>query len=250
MKSQELTIYGRIPVLETLRQHSHLIKRVVVMGSIEQQKAEEVRDLASLVKVPIEIVSKEIFKKQVPDEENINHQGVIAVLSEFPYEELHSFVEKLDLDKNPALLLLDEIQDTHNVGAILRTAAASGVSAVLLPEHRQAPVNSTVFKTSAGMALNVPIIKIGNINQTLEMLKNMGFWSYALVQEGTTSLYDLVIDSPSVFVVGSEGGGVRQRTLEICDYHISIPMQSGVESLNASVSAALVMYEWARKSRL
>src|SRR5699024_7423337 len=177
----------------------------------------------------------------------IKDQGIVALMSSVHYQEFEEWLDNKATDHYPAVLLQDEITDPHNVGAILRTAAAAGIEAVLVPKHRQAPINATVFKTSAGTAGRIPIVRVGNLNQSIMQLKDEGFWIAGLDMEGDKPLWELQVDRPLAFVIGSEGKGVRQKTLEHCDYTFSIPMHNRVESLNASVSAALVSYEWQRK---
>ena len=143
--------------------------------------------------------------------------------------------------------MLDELQDPHNVGAIIRSAAAFGATGVLLPEHNQAPVTGTVIKTSAGMVFRIPLVKIGNVNQTLRLLKEKGYWVYGLAMDGSSNLQKTTFDTPVVFVIGNEGEGIRQKTLELCDIKITIPMNPRCESLNAAVAASVVLYEWSRE---
>ncbi|MCD8508286.1 MAG: 23S rRNA (guanosine(2251)-2'-O)-methyltransferase RlmB [Candidatus Pacebacteria bacterium] len=147
-------------------------------------------------------------------------------------------------------MLLDEIEDPHNVGAIIRSAAAFGMSAVLLPSHRQAGITSTVFKTSAGAVAKIPVIQIGNINQTVDLLKEKGFWIAGLSGEETAQkLWATTFDAPFVFVIGGEGKGIREKTKERCDFLIQIPIHPEIESLNASVAAGVAGYEWKRQQK-
>ncbi len=176
------------------------------------------------------------------------HQGVIALMDPsalfVPFDD---FVASLDLKKNPAIAILGEVQDPHNVGAIIRSAAAFGLAGVFIPEHNQAPITGAVVKASSGMVFRVPLVSIGNVNTTLKTLKEKGFWVYGLAMMGTTTLGTEAFDAPSVFVIGNEGAGVREKTLAACDVTLSIPMHRRTESLNAAVSAAVVFYEWSRK---
>jgi 23S rRNA (guanosine2251-2'-O)-methyltransferase len=176
------------------------------------------------------------------------HQGVIftmdpsALLISF-----EDFIASLDMKKNPAIAVLGEVQDPHNVGAIIRSAAAFGLAGVLIPEHNQAGVTGAVVKTSAGMAFRIPLVTIGNVNNTLKILKEKGFWIYGLAMQGKTTLGTDAFDAPAAFVVGNEGAGIREKTLAACDVTLSIPIHARTESLNAAVSAAVVFYEWSRK---
>lgn len=179
--------------------------------------------------------------------EDAVHQGVIAVINPSAlHVTLDDMLEGLDMSTNPSIVLLDELHDPHNVGAIIRSAVAFGASAILLPEHNQAPITGTVIKTSAGMVFRIPIVSIGNVNQTMRTLKDRGFWSYGLVMEGDTSLPQAVFDTPTLIIVGNESTGIRQKTLELCDIKLSIPMDPKCESLNASVATSVALYEWFR----
>jgi len=173
------------------------------------------------------------------------HQGVIAVTDPGSLMlDFKQFMADLQPTENTMLVLLDELTDPHNVGAIIRSAAAFGAAGVLIPEHNQAPITGTVVKTSAGMAFRIPIISIGNVNQAVDALKKDGFRTYGLVMNGTQNIVDEKFDAPALFIVGNEGEGIRQKTLERCDVSLRIPMNARAESLNASVSAAVVLYQW------
>ena len=176
------------------------------------------------------------------------HQGVIAVMDPSTLLiSLDEFLTTLDTKTNPAVAILGEVQDPHNVGAIIRSAAAFGLSGVLIPQHNQAGITGSVVKASAGMAFRIPLVTIGNVNHTLRVLKEKGFWIYGLAMNGTTSLGTEVFDAPSAFVIGNEGAGIREKTLIACDITLKIPMHARTESLNAAVSASIVFYEWSRK---
>jgi len=151
--------------------------------------------------------------------------------------------------KSPAVLILDQIQDPHNFGAILRTAAATGIAGVIIAKDRQAPVNGTVFKTSAGAALRIPIVRVSNLRHAILKLKKRRFWVYALdASEGARVFWDeSYVNEAHAFILGSEGKGVSHGLLEESDGKLMIPMERGVESLNVSVAAALILYEWKRQ---
>ena len=142
------------------------------------------------------------------------------------------------------VVILDELNDPHNVGAIIRSAAAFGAAGVLMPPHHQSPVTGAVVKASAGMAFRVPLVRIGNVNYAVAALQKLGFRAYALAMEGSRNIAKERFDAPSVFVVGNEGRGIRQGTAKVCDALLRIPMDERCESLNAAVSAAVVLYAW------
>ena len=182
--------------------------------------------------------------------EDTAHQGVIAIVD--PAEIMigfDDFLSELTPTEDTALVILDELTDPHNVGAIIRSAAAFGVSGVLLPSHHQAPITGAVVKTSAGMVFRVPMVAIGNVNQAVLRLQKEGFRVYALAMEGARDVTKERFDAPAVFVVGNEGKGIREKTLEHADVALKIPMSPRAESLNASVSAAVVLYAWSAEHR-
>ena len=143
----------------------------------------------------------------------------------------------------------------HNFGAILRTAAATGVAGVIVPKDSQAPINGTVYKTSAGAVAKIPVVRVSNINQIIEKLKKNKFWTAAIdmdeeansKQQKKNQLWNQTFDTPMAFIMGAEGKGVSVKTKEHADYIISIPMENDIESLNVSVAAAVVLYEWKRQ---
>lgn len=237
-------IYGKNPISEALNSEPERIDKIFVRNSLKDANLSDIFTLASNNRIPISHVPGAKLYELVG---NVNDQGVVALMSAVEYMDFGQWLSGIDLETYPGILLLDEIEDPHNLGAILRTAAAAGISAVLVPKHRQAPINATVYKTSAGTAGKIPIVRVGNLNQCIMELKDIGFWIAGLDIDGNQTLWELEVDRPLAFVIGNEGSGIRQKTLEHCDYRITIPMYNNVESLNASVSAALVSYEWRRK---
>lgn len=246
METQTNTyIYGRHPVEELLKTSPKKISKIFVREGIRIADMNVIMSIASANKIPVVNVNKKKINDLVG---TVNDQGIIAEASFVSYADFDTWLAGLDLTKNPAVFLLDEITDPHNVGAILRTAAAIGVSGVIIGKHNQASINGTVFKTSAGYASRVPIIRVSNLNTAVLDLKKAGFWSYGLALEGE-SLWSQKFNAPSVFIIGNEGEGIRAQTLKHCDFKISIPMTNSVESLNASVSSAIVGYEWLRQQK-
>ncbi|MBD3615291.1 MAG: 23S rRNA (guanosine(2251)-2'-O)-methyltransferase RlmB [Gracilimonas sp.] len=243
-KSENFFIYGRNPVEEALQNRPNEVDKVFVKNNIKASTYQNINDLAlenevPLVKVPGAKIYNLVGK--------VNDQGFVAQLSAAKYTNFFNWVETLILSKNPAVLLLHGIEDPHNFGAILRSAAAAGIEAVIIPMQNQAPVNATVFKTSAGTAGRIPIIRVHNLNQGLKDLKATGFSIVGLDGNASQSLWEADLDRPIAFLIGSEGEGIHPENLKRCDSLIKIPMENNVESLNASVSAALVCYEWVRR---
>ncbi len=220
------------------------VEKIFIKRGLKGASISKINNLASKNRIPItEVPGKKLFDMVG----RVNDQGVVATISETEYFEFEDWLENLQPNAATAVLLLDEIEDPHNFGAILRTAAAAGMAAVVVPKHRQAPVNAAVFKTSAGTAGRIPIVRAVNLNQAILKLKEHSFWVAGLDVEGEELLWDQQFDVPMAFVIGNEGRGMRQKTSEHCDFLLSLPMMNNVESLNASVSAALICYEWRRQ---
>lgn len=244
MQKPEFLIYGRKPVMEALRHEPKLIRRVYVRDSIKASGLEEIRELARKNSIGVQVIDEKEFKSMLADD--VNHQGVAAARAPFEYANFEEWLHEIDVAKNPLILILDHLQDVTNLGAIVRTATAAGLSGIIVAELNQAPVTTAVYKTSAGTLGRIPIIQVGNLNQTIDRLKDKGFWIAGLTQDGTTYWHHK-FEEPTALIVGSEGEGIRLKTLERCDFKLSIPMEHKVESLNAAASAGLVAYEWKRQ---
>ncbi len=248
MESGDQYIYGKHPVEDLLQRHPEKVSKIYIRENIKPASIYKIESLSSQNKIPVTHVPGRKLQELVG---SVNDQGIVAQISAVGYIELEDWLDNgIDTSTNPVVLLLDEIEDPHNFGAILRTSAAANVDAVIVPKHRQTPVNATVFKTSAGTAGLVPIIRVTNLNQTIMKLKDYGFWVTGLDQLATNTLWEQDFDMPIAVVVGSEGKGIREKTLKHCDFTVRIPMSNGVESLNASVSVSLLCYEIARKKAL
>jgi 23S rRNA (guanosine2251-2'-O)-methyltransferase len=240
---EDLLLYGRNPVEEQLMINPEKIEKIYLKDSAGGGLAKIIA-LASENRIPVQRVPGKKLHDMVGP---VNDQGVVAQMSAIAYKELEDWLDETDPKSNPVVIILDEIEDVANFGAILRTAAACDVSAVIVPKHRQAPVNATVFKTSAGTAGRIPIIRVINLNQSIARLKDAGFWIAGLDQQAKAALWQQDLLMPLGIVLGSEGKGIRQKTLEHCDFSVRLPMENQVESLNASVTAALVCYEVVRQ---
>lgn len=176
------------------------------------------------------------------------HQGTLAYIAPIKYVDIDDILEIAARKNEPPLLLLpDEIEDPHNLGALIRTADAAGVHGILLPKRRSAPVNATTAKTSAGAVFHVPIARTGNTAQTLRLLKDKGFWVFGADMNGEKNYCDTDFTGATVIVVGSEGRGISRIVRENCDVLVKIPMRGKINSLNASVAGALLIYEAARQ---
>ncbi len=247
MKSQQkddkVYLYGKHALREALLAKPASVQKVFLDTNAEGDK--ELTSLLAQHKIAFTPMKQNAGASTVGND--AVHQGVIAVINtEKLYTSLDEVLKLFDTVEHPCFVLLDELHDPHNVGAIIRSAAAFGAHAVLMPEHNQSPITGTVIKTSAGMVFRIPIVKIGNVNQTVRLLKEKHMWSYGLVMDGDTALNKAVFDSATLFIVGNESTGIREKTLELCDIGLTIPMNPDCESLNASVAASVVLYEWSR----
>ena len=241
MSMQSTYIYGRHAVKELIQNHSQRIQGVFV--SIGAEK--EFTELARRAHIRVEPLADHDFRKEL---DGAVHQGVVAkVAMGGLVRDYDQFMHGLEVTPSTSLVLLNEITDPHNVGAIIRSAAAFGAAAVLIPTHNQAPITGAVAKASAGMVFAMPIVAINNENQTIEDLKKRRFWIYGLAGEGKNEIYKEKFDAAACFVVGSEGEGLRAKTSEHCDILLRVPMHPRTESLNASVSAAVVLAEWSKQ---
>ncbi|OGG48533.1 23S rRNA (guanosine(2251)-2'-O)-methyltransferase RlmB [Candidatus Kaiserbacteria bacterium RIFCSPLOWO2_12_FULL_52_8] len=239
----KIYIYGKHALTEAIQNTPQVIRKVFLARDLHDT---ELRTLLTKHNIPTAELATGKGKELVG--RDTAHQGVIATMDPASLlMSLDDFLKTLDTSRNPAVAVLGEVQDPHNVGAIIRSAAGFGLSGVLIPEHNQAGVTGAVVKSSAGMAFRIPLVSISNVNHALQVLKQHGFWIYGLAMHGTTSLGTETFNAPSAFVVGNEGTGVREKTLETCDVTLSIPMHKRTESLNAAVSGAIVFYEWSRK---
>ena len=228
-------IYGRKPVLDTLdtdikiykayilKQNSKLVNKII-------KKLEEKN-------IEISFVDKRFF-----DKIDINHQGVMIEVESFKYESLD------DLNDEKRLIILDQIEDPHNLGAIIRSAESFGFDGVVIPERRSASVTSTVYKTSAGAINNIKVYRVKNLTRSIKDLKDKGFWIYGLAGEADSSIDKADLTGKVGLVIGNEGSGISRLVRDNCDMLVNIPMLGRVNSLNASVAAGISMYELLRQN--
>lgn len=243
MSDDIVVIYGKHAVREALNNKPQVVAMVYFTEGFDDAELPALAKKAGIKQTPLNLKK---LPKGVPLD--AVHQGVVALIQiDGLVQSFESFLQTLVITENTSIVILGEVQDPHNVGAVIRSAAAFGVSGVLIPEHRQAPVTGTVIKVSAGMAFHVPLVAIGNVNQAVHDLKERGFWIYGLDEDATLSVYSEGFEKPSAFILGNEATGLRKKTLEHCDIPLRIPMHSRVESLNASAAAAVILSAWATK---
>ncbi len=238
---KEEFIAGRNPVAEALRSGRALNKVMVQDGA---RGVTEIIAAAKEKGVAVEFVKSDKLDKLA---QGVRHQGVVAYAAPVEFKTLEDALKKAAAKgEAPFLLLLDELQDPQNLGALIRTADAAGVHGILLPKRRSCPLNAVVAKISAGAVEYVPVIQIGNIVQQLKDLKKQGFWVAGADMDGEP--YNKAnLTGPLVLVIGAEGKGLGRLVKENCDIIVSLPMQGGVNSLNAAAAGAVLMYEVVRQ---
>ena len=240
----EDVLIGRNAVTEALRAGRGINKILLADGDREGQVS-EITALAKERGIILQFVERSKIESIAG---GLRHQGVLAYVAPVAYAELDDILAKAEaVGEPPFLLLLDELEDPHNLGALLRTADATGVHGVLIPKRRSVPLTATVAKTSAGAVEYVPVARIGNISQTLKALKEKGFWVAGADMDGSQNYYEADLTGPLVLVVGSEGKGMGRLTKEQCDFIVKMPMVGKINSLNASVAGSILMYESMRQ---
>lgn len=238
-------IFGRNPVLELLKSDKSINKILVAAGT-EKGPILEVIKLAKQRRIPLQHMERSALDKMFPGE---NHQGVAALVAAADYVEWQYILEIARAkNEDPLIIILDEIEDPHNLGAILRTADAAGAHGVIIPKRRAVPLTEGVAKSSAGAVQYVPVARVSNIVQVMEQLKKEGCWVAGTSLAGQT-LYKQDLKGPLVIVIGSEGKGLSKLTEEKCDFLVTIPMEGQINSLNASVATGVVLYEALRQRR-
>lgn len=243
MTGDETWIWGRHPVLEALRARS--VSRLVIAS--DRAPAEilvAARSLASESGVPSRELPLAELERLVRSEHT---QGIAAQITPPQTVDLADLLNDPERVEAPFLLALDQIQDPHNLGALLRTADAAGVHGILAPDRRTAPLSGSVAKVAAGALGYVKFARVPNLTRALQDIKRAGIWVVGLEGEAGVTLYDIDLTVPLVLVLGNEGSGLRRLTAEQCDHRVRLPMTGRVESLNAAVAGSVAMYEVMRQ---
>lgn len=236
-------IVGRQPVLEAIKSGAS-IEKIIFLYGVQGNAIERVRQLAKQHGIPVSEMDKHRFQELVGD---ATAQGVAAIAATQQYVEIEDILKVAESkNESPFILILDEIEDPHNLGALIRTAECAGIHGVIIPKHHSATVNQTVAKTSAGASLHLPIAKVTNVVQTLEELKSKGLWIVGTDMSGDKAYYEVNLEGPLAIVIGNEGKGIRRLVKEQCDFLVKIPMYGKIGSLNASVAGGLILFEAAR----
>ncbi len=243
MRYKEFTIEGRNAVLEAFRSGKTIDKLYVLDGCQDGPVRSIVRE-AKKADTIINFVDKERLDRLSTTG---HHQGVVAQAAAYEYAEVEDILNAAkEKNEPPFIFILDEIEDPHNLGAIIRTANLAGAHGVIIPKRRAAGLTATVAKTSAGAINYTPVAKVTNISKTIDELKNEGLWFVCADMDGDV-MYNVNLTGPIGLVIGNEGSGVSRLVREKCDFTASIPMKGDIDSLNASVAAGVLAYEIVRQ---
>jgi len=231
---------GVHPVLEALRAGAPL-DRVLVARGLGGPRIQEIIDACRKNGVPVRFETREALDRMA---QGSVHQGVVAIGAA---QGLHSLSDVVGTN---LLVVLDGVEDPHNLGAIARSAHAAGAGALVIPERRAAGITDTVTKAAAGALEYLPIARVKNLSTAIRTMKEAGYWIYGLDERGDTCYWDADWQHPAAIVLGSEGAGLHRLTRESCDFLLRIPMAGAVASLNVSVAAGVVLFEWRRRQNL
>lgn len=246
-------IAGRKPVLEALEREASTLEKVYLQKGASGRPVDDIRRRARQYHVPIQFVPSVRLERLAP---RVNHQGVVALAAELAYADVDEMLAEIapTIDdvraQQPLLVALDQIQDPHNYGAIIRSAVAVGAAGIIVPTKHMAPLNTAAVKTSAGTAGRIPIARVHRLGETLFALKERGYWVVGADGTGTTSVWDMDWARPVVLVIGGEEQGMQKPVAEQCDFTVSIPMAGPAESLNASVAAGILLFAAAKERTL
>jgi 23S rRNA (guanosine2251-2'-O)-methyltransferase len=229
---------GIHPVREALRA-GRPIDRVMIAKGAGGPRLQELIELCRERKVPIRFESREQLDRAC---HGANHQGVVGFGAAEKYSTLEETAASGGLH-----VILDGVEDPHNLGAIIRTAHAAGAAAIVIPDRRAAGVTETVARAAAGALAYVPVVKVSNVNRALEDLKERGYWIYGLDERGEHEYDTVELTAPTAIVLGGEGRGLHEHVAKRCDFLVRIPMLSGIASLNVSVASGIFLFEWRRR---
>ncbi|MDD3712143.1 MAG: 23S rRNA (guanosine(2251)-2'-O)-methyltransferase RlmB [Candidatus Izemoplasmatales bacterium] len=231
-------VYGKNSCQEALDSNKQIFKAYVMEGTTS-----DFLNVLRRRKIPTSILSKEKFKQSFQG----NHQGIVLEMEDYKTYSLEEFIPLLYLNEVPLLLMLDGITDVHNFGAIIRTAEAGGVKGIIIPKNRSVKLGGVAAKTSSGAIENMKIIEVTNLRNTLEKLKKLGFWTVGTSLDAKMTHTEIFVDRPLCVIIGSEGKGISRLIKETTDFNVKIPMVGKINSLNASVSAGIIIFDILRK---
>jgi len=231
-------VYGKNSCQEALDSNKQIFKAYVMEGTTS-----DFLNVLRRKNIPTTILSKEQFKQSFQG----NHQGIVLEMEDYKTYSLEEFIPLLDMNELPLLLMLDGITDVHNFGAIIRTSEAGGVKGIIIPKNRSVKLGGIAAKTSSGAIENMKIIEVTNLRNTLEKLKKLGFWTVGTSLDATMTHTEIFVDRPLCVIIGSEGKGISRLIKETADFNVKIPMVGKINSLNASVSAGIIIFDILRK---
>ena len=232
-----MIVYGRNVAKEILK-NKKKVEKIILQDNFDD------KDILSMIEkqnLKVERLDKRGFAKF----DKFSHQGIILYIEDFKYSDVEDFMD----DDSSVIVILDHLEDPHNLGAIIRTCEAAGVNGIVIPKDRSVDINSTVMKTSAGALENVKIAKVVNLTQTINKLKENGFWIVGTDMENSVDYREIDYSGKIGLVIGSEGFGMTKTVKDSCDFIARIPMYGNINSLNASVAAGIMIYEVIRSKR-
>jgi 23S rRNA (guanosine2251-2'-O)-methyltransferase len=233
------SLSGIHPIREALRAGRPLDRILIAKGSTGP-RVQEIVDLARERKVPVRFEPREMLDRAAM---GVSHQGVVAFGSAERFATLEEAIAGKGL-----VVVLDGVEDPHNLGAICRTAHAAGASAIVIPERRAAGLTEVVARAAAGALAYLPVVRVTNVNRSLELLKESGYWIYGLDERGDQAYDQVEFTVPTAIVLGGEGKGLHEHVAKHCDFLVRIPMlEGGIASLNVSVAAGVMLFEWRRR---
>lgn len=239
MNREKIYIYGKHALNEAFLSFPRAIKKVFLA---EEKKEPKLLETLASFSVPVSMLKK---NTTLPIASDVSHQGVIAVIDPTSVmRDFDDFFNSFSPHSQSVFVLLDGVHDPHNCGAIIRSAAAFGVSGVILPRRGQVGLTGAVIKSSAGMAFRIPLLAADDVERALTTLKEKGFSTYAFAMDGEKKIFEEEFLKPTVFVLGNEAKGVSSRVRALCDVSLSVPMHARAESLNVAATAAIGLYAW------
>lgn len=247
MQRVEDVIGGKHSVLEALRS-GRPIHKIWIGDQSQKYWSQPIVDAAKQSGVSVQFVDKRKLDQLAS---NVQHQGVVAQVAAYGYIELDDIVQRaFDSGEPPFLIILDEIEDPHNLGSVLRTADCTGVHGIVIPKRRSVGLTAAVSKISAGAVEYVPVARVTNIARTIEQLQKAGIWTVASAGDAEQLLHEIDLTVPLAVVIGNEHKGISRLVKETCDFTARLPMYGHIDSLNAAVAAGVMMYEVVRQRKL
>ena len=243
--TESTIIYGKNAVLEALESGSREFNKILISNnSRSDAKLEKIKELASKQGIVFQFAAPQKLNQIEPEG---RHQGVIAQISPIKYTDLDDFIEQ-HRSQQTSIVMLDGVEDSHNVGAIIRSCVCAGVSAIILPSRRGVLINSTVEKTSAGAVSHISIIKVNSLVNAIQRLKENDYWVIASDHHAKDNYYDIDYNMNFVLIMGAEHAGISRSLLKLSDFTVKIPMLTNFNSLNVSNAAAIILFESVRAS--